>query len=139
MQHNNIIIECNNNEIEYLIKDNSVYCWKATLRQIHPVILHNRVELYYKKEIYTNFDIIKIVDVLKIILNKFHEEFRSDIIIPGYSNLHSAVFSKLDKSLSFSVIFLCDKTITEIEFSIIINKEFDKLQDHIDKGHCNNK
>ena len=135
----NSIIEDNNNEIQYLIKENSVYCWKATWQQIHPVILHNRVELYYKKETYNQFDIIKVVNVLKVILNKYHDEFRSDIIIPGYSNLHSAVFSKKDKSLRFSVIFLCDKTISELEFSIIINKEFDKLQDYIDKGRCNIK
>ena len=138
MQENNII-EDNHKEIKYLIKENSVYCWKATSQQIHPVILHNRVELYYKKEIYCQFDIIKVVNVLRIILNKYHEEFRSDIIIPGYCNLHSAVFSKLDWSLSLSIIFLCDKTITELEFSIIINKEFDKLKDYIDKGGCNNK
>ena len=79
----NSIIEDNHNEIKYLIKENSVNCWKATSRQIHPVILHNLVELYYKKETYSQFDIIKVVHILKIILNKFHEEFRSDIIISG--------------------------------------------------------
>lgn len=121
----------NTNEIQYKINHNSVYCWKATIQQVHPSIHHNRIELYFYHDKHINLDLNKIVELLKIKLQRLHKELRSDHIIPTYGYLQYGVFTNYDSTIKLSALFICERFFSEIQFNIIVQKEFDDIIKYI--------
>jgi hypothetical protein len=126
--------------IHHRILPKAIYCWKPTVDVLHPFIRHNRVELYFGSNF--NNDILdhnQVVDLLKYHLNLLHEELGSDSIFPSYGQHHFHAKSNQDKSISISVIFLCERDLTDYRFCDLINSHFEQIRRPIEQGRCNRR
>jgi hypothetical protein len=116
----------NESNVEFSIQHNSIFVWREHYQRLHPLFLHNRMEFDWFID-RRNLDIITLLDLLQGHLTRIESTIGIDQIIPGYSEPRFHLARDEQRYYSLSVVFICQRDYSEVEFSELIDRHFREI------------